>query len=240
MDDFIKHTKERDDNRSETRRLTDQHDVLVAANDNRLVSAPIDFGALPLRVLDSGCADGRWLFDLRATTNVRHEYFGTDVDEGLYPNKPPANMHFQDQSIHDAFPTEWQSSFDLVHQRLVMAAAPPMTMQSVIEKLSALIKPGGWLQLVEIDTDAVQGNGPALQTFLGSAQAMSAASGLGPNLAKDVASALRSAGLEHVEEKSVTVLHGAANQDETLRFKSTNSLCDAVPPLMMGMKSKNT
>ncbi|MCJ1247526.1 hypothetical protein MMC30_004740 [Trapelia coarctata] len=236
MDDFVKHTKDRDDNKSEKARLTDQHDVMMDAMGGKAIFVPIDLSKPGLRILDSGTADGRWLFGLRSTSPAKHEYVGIDIDEGLYPESAPEDMHFQNQSIREPFPAEWQGSFDLVHQRLVMAAAPPETVLSVVKRLAGLLKPGAWLQLVEVDTDSVPDNGPALRSFLNYAQQMSAASGMGPNLAKDLAGAMQKAGLQNVEQQSIDIMHGFKNKDESLKQKSIDSLCNAVPPLMQGVK----
>lgn len=232
----MKHTKDHDDNKSEKARLTDQHDVMMDAMGGKAIFVPIDLSKPGLRILDSGTADGRWLFDLRSTSQAKHEYVGTDIDEGLYPEPAPEDMHFQNQSIREPFPAEWQESFDIVHQRLVMAAAPPETVLSVVERLASLLKRGAWLQLVEVDTDSVPGNGPALKSFLSYAQQMSAASGMGSNLAKDLAGTMQKVGLQNVEQQSIEIMHGFKNEKTGLKQKSMDSLCNAVPPLMQGVK----
>lgn len=238
MEDFIKHTKNDDDNKWERERLSGQHDVMMAAMGNPIY-APLDLSKPGLRILDSGTADGCWLLHMRNLYPVKHEYVGTDIDEALYPHPAPEGTRFQNQSIHDAFPTNWAESFDLVHQRLVMAAAPPQTIAAVVSRLAGLLKPGAWMQLVEVDIDSVPENGPALKQFLHFAQSMSSFSGMGPNLAKELAGAMRDAGLAGVEERSVDILHGKSNPNPELKQKSTESLCGAVPPLVQGVKSES-
>jgi hypothetical protein len=127
MDDFVKHTKDRDGNRSEVQRLRDQHDTILNAmgGEDSLILPPIDLKKPGLRILDSGCADGAWLFDVRASASTPHEYFGTDIDDGLYPTEHPKDMHFQNHSFKETFPKELLGTCDFVHQRLVIAAAPP-------------------------------------------------------------------------------------------------------------------
>jgi hypothetical protein len=238
MEDFVKHTKDRDDNQSEKARLTDQHDVFIDAMNGKAILAPVDLTQPGLLVLDSGTADGRWLLHVSSMSPAPHTYVGTDIDEALYPNPAPEGMQFQNQSIREPFPSKWQGTFDLVHQRLVMAAAPPATVVSVVERLVGLLKPGGWLQLVEVDTDSVDENGPELKRFLSYAQQMSVIGGMGPNLAKELAATMREAGLQNVEEQSIDVMHGFRNKNEDLKTKSVNSLCNAVPPLMQGVQSE--
>ncbi|KAA8645302.1 hypothetical protein EYZ11_003679 [Aspergillus tanneri] len=236
MEEFVRHTKDRDDNMSEKARLIDQHDVFIDAMGDKAIFAPVDLTRPGLLILDSGTADGRWPLHIRSMSPVPHSYVGTDIDQSLYPDPAPEGMQFRNQSICEPFPSEWQGSFDLVHQRLVMAAAPPETVLSVVERLAGPLKPGGWLQLVEVDTDTVAENGPELKRFLSYAQQMSAVGGMGPNLAKELAATMRKAGLQNVAQQSIDVMYGFRNKDEVLKQKSINSLCNAVPPLMQGVR----
>ncbi|KAM0713932.1 hypothetical protein Q7P37_010895 [Cladosporium fusiforme] len=239
MDDFVKHTKDHDGNRSEVQRLRDQHDTILNAMGGKesLIHPPIDLTKPGLRILDSGCADGAWLFDVRSSAPASHTYFGTDIDDGLYPTSPPEDMHFQNHSIKETFPKELLGTCDLVHQRLVIAAAPPRSAAFVTEKLAELLKPDAWLQMIEADLESDDRNGPALHRFLTYAQRMSAACGLTPNPSKTLSHAMQAAGLESIERTTISLLHGAAQTDESLQTKSMSGLCDAVPPLLAGVKA---
>lgn len=240
MDDFVKHTKDHDGNLSEVQRLRDQHDTILNAMGGKesLILPPIDLAKPGLRILDSGCADGAWIFDVRSTAPAPHTYFGTDIDDGLYPKAYPDDVHFQNHSIKETFPKYLLGTCDLVHQRLVIAAAPPQTAAFVTEKLAELLKPGGWLQMIEADLESDDRNGPALHRFLTYAQRMSAACGLTPNPSKTLSNAMESAGLVDIERKSILLLHGAAQSDQGLQKKSMSGLCDAVPPLLAGVKGE--
>lgn len=113
----MEHTNAEDDRHlREQQRLEGQHEVMIY-HMGKALYAPVDLSKPGLRILDSGCANGRWLRDLKASSPAQHEYFGTDVDESLYPASPPEGMRFQNQSIKEEFPSEWRDSFDLIHQR---------------------------------------------------------------------------------------------------------------------------
>lgn len=251
MEGYVKFTKDRDNNQSEKARLAYQHEVILDAMGHRAVLAPVDLtGTRSLRILDSGAANGRWLLDLRRSLErdddagpgpggVRHEYVGTDVDASLYPPAPPPGVSFVDQSIRAPFPAAWRGTFDLVHQRLVMAAASPpqTTVASVTAALAGLLRPGGWLQLVELDNECAASNGPALRRLLRYHQQNSAAGGLGPNISVHLVGAMREAGLRDVEMRAVEVYYGALNGGgEELRAKSTRSLLDVVGPVLAQAK----
>lgn len=245
MEGYVKFTKDRDNNQSEKARLAYQHEVVLDAMGDRAVLAPVELTKTSLRILDSGAANGRWLLDLRRSLqqdsrpSIQHDYVGTDIDPSLYPSSPPLDVSFGNQSIREPFPAEWQGTFDLVHQRLVMAAASPpqTTVTSVTAALADLLRPGGWLQLVELDNDCVAENGPALRRLLQYHQQNSAAGGLGPNISVHLVSAMREAGLRNVEMRAVDVYYGALNKGgEELRMKSTRSLLDVVGPVLAQAK----
>ncbi|KAK1954555.1 hypothetical protein LY78DRAFT_593987 [Colletotrichum sublineola] len=243
MEGYVNYTKDHNNHKLELKRLADQHDVLLDAMRGQGLVAPIDLTQPQMRFLDSGAADGRWLLDLRRSFGngggSGHHYFGTDVNPSLFPSSPPADVCFRQQSILEPFPPEWRGTFHVVHQRLVMAVVkPPATsIDSVVEEFAGLLRPEGWLQLVELDNDCVPENGPALRRLLQYHQQNSAAGGLGPNLSVHLAGAMRNAGLRHVEVRRVDVLYGARNTGgRELKEKSTQSLSDVVGPVLAQAK----
>lgn len=56
-----------------------------------------------------------------------------------------------EQSVTDPWTREWDSSFDLVHQRLVLAACDSASSKRAVAALFSMVKPGGWIQLLECD-----------------------------------------------------------------------------------------
>lgn len=250
MEGYMQFTKGVDGNESEKARLAYQHEILLDAMGGRAVLAPLDFTKNRLRILDSGASNGRWLLDLRnaiqlnAQEKLQHEYIGTDIDSSLYPASPPPGISFQNQSIRSPFPSEWQGTFDLVHQRLVMAAAQPpdCTIASVTASLAGLVRPDGWLQLVELDNNCVSANGPALRQLLRYHQQNSAAGGLGANISEYLVDAMREAGLRNVEKRVVDVRYGAMREhidpEDELRVKSSRSLLDVVGPVLAQAKGR--
>lgn len=231
----MEHTKAQDDHQSEQQRLEGQHEVLLY-HMGKAIYATIDFSKPGLRILDSGCANGRWLRDLQASSPAKHEYIGTDVEDSLYPSPPPEGMHFQNQSIKEDFPSDWKNSFDLIHQRFVMAGAAPKTPMSVIENFTELLKPGGWMQLIEMNMTEIPENGPMLKQLMRMLNEMFAAIGTGANFAKDMKSMMEKAGLVDVEETEVLNAHGATIKDTSLMQKSIISPVSAVGPILQVFK----
>ena len=58
-----------------------------------------------------------------------------------------------------------RSSFDLVHQRLVLpfCGASNTPMQTCVNALVGLTRPGGWVQLVEADHTTKDADGPEIR-----------------------------------------------------------------------------
>lgn len=113
--------------------------------------APIDFIAPNLRVLDCGTADGYWLYDLSKDLDPSAALIGTDI--GSFPSDSftkPKNLTLSIHSYKDPWPESWQNSFDLVHMRFCVAGlADPAEAKLAIDRLISLVKPGGWIQLVD-------------------------------------------------------------------------------------------
>lgn len=233
----MEHTKAQDDHRSEQQRLEGQHEVMIY-HMGKAVFPPIDFSKPGLKILDSGCANGRWLRDLKANATAQHEYFGTDIDDSLYPSPAPEEMHFQNQSIQEDFPADWNNKFDFIHQRFVMAGASPETVESVVGRLGKMLKPGGSLQLIEMNTDPNPDNGPMMNQFMRMLQELFSAIGLGGNFALDIADHMKNLGLTNVQSEEIHVDHGVTIQDKSLLEKSIVSPCSAVAPIQAAFNSK--
>ncbi|KAI5887160.1 uncharacterized protein SCHCODRAFT_01175504 [Schizophyllum commune H4-8] len=96
-----------------------QHDMIIRAFDGRLITAPVDI--LPsTKVLDSATGTGIWT--LQASARYPDASFtGIDIESANFPVSPPPDTEFLVHSI-TALPEEWSSTFDLVHQRLLISS----------------------------------------------------------------------------------------------------------------------
>lgn len=182
---------------------------------------------------------GLWLRDVATTAGGSHRYFGTDIVPDLFPSQLPRNMTLQEQDFTKPWPPSWRSSFDLVHQRLGLAGAGSCPLQVVVKNLVELAKPGGWLELVELDLDVADGQGPALRDFLRLLKELFTLGGMGGNFAVKLRGLLEEAGLENVEERVVEIPAGARNTNPNLAARSINGVCGALEPLIAVAKSKS-
>lgn len=74
-------------------------------------------------------------------------------------------MTYQIQDINKPWPEDWHNNFDVVHQRLALAGAGPNA-QIALGSIARLVKPGGWIQLIEADNLLTDADGPAMRDFV--------------------------------------------------------------------------
>jgi SAM-dependent methyltransferase len=97
---------------------------------------------------------GLWIRDLQSSispNDFQHNYTGTDIEASYFPKDNPKNTRYQVQDITKPWPADWTAKFDLVHQRLALVV--PGNEESTLKVLRGyinLLKPGGWIQLVEV------------------------------------------------------------------------------------------
>ncbi|RYP77640.1 hypothetical protein DL771_001008 [Monosporascus sp. 5C6A] len=89
------------------------------------------------------------------------------IETSFVPEKLEPWLEIENQSMEQHFREEWTNSFDLVHMRSGLAAATECGPQKVVSNLATLVKPGGWIQLVEADWEDRAGCGPVLAELLG-------------------------------------------------------------------------
>jgi len=75
----------------------------------------------------------------------------TEANAVLMPSSLPPNMNLVRKSITEPWPAGFHQSFDVVSQRMTLEACDSNTAQAVACALFSLVKPGGWIQLLECD-----------------------------------------------------------------------------------------
>jgi SAM-dependent methyltransferase len=101
---------------------------------------------------------GFWLRDLaRQLPSKDLALFGVDIGSALFPapgaaaSGPQAQLRSHD--IRTPFPESWgwKDNFDVVHQRLLIWGIKASEWPVVISNLVDVLKPGGYIQLVEAE-----------------------------------------------------------------------------------------
>jgi hypothetical protein len=219
----------------ETSRLSNQHDV-IKDEAGGLVLAPLDLSSRTLRILDSATADGTWIRDLaQQYQDLPHEFIGTDIDASNWPKDAPPRQTYQNQDITKPWPAEWKESFDFVHQRLALAAGGPIQKQ-IVSNLGItisftgsrivqafanhepgdLVKPGGFIQLIEASNETLDTHGPAFRNFVTIIKSIYTVFHGSLNLIQDIPEWLKEAGFVDVQYRDIDTKLGARNPNPHL------------------------
>jgi hypothetical protein len=133
-------------------RLTRQHVFMRSSTGDVQIAPKVTANATELRVLDCGAADGTWLRDLADIyPSIKFSLHGVDIGSTLFPAESSIDLRAHNLTLPFPSAWGWDSSFDLVHQRLLVWGLKLAQWPQVLTNLKNIIKPGGYIQLVEIE-----------------------------------------------------------------------------------------
>lgn len=133
----------------EINRLDFQHYMLRYVLQGNYL-APLDTQDPFLSILDVGCGNGRWLYEM-AQQFPSATLFG--LDQAPLPATPfTASRYFKFVQHNVLQPLPFpDGSFTYVHQRLLVLAMPVKFWASEVAELIRVTRKGGWVELVESD-----------------------------------------------------------------------------------------
>jgi SAM-dependent methyltransferase len=212
------YTGPRSDN--EYNRLRLQHEFIKYFMNGKLLTAPLDKTSSSLRVLDSATGDGYWLSDLANELPQSTVLVGADIAPQHFLTKQelPANVTLINHNIFTQWPSEYRSSFDLVHQRFVLMACNDENSVTAIKYLFDCVKPGGWIQLHDGDMNTIE-EGPehaAMMRFREVARAGFTMMGFNPSPGPKLVNWLHEAGAVDVQEEVLTIKCGRRSPDASM------------------------
>lgn len=149
---------------------------------------------------------------------------GTDITNTRFP-ADTVGIQLEQRDSTEPWPEEWKSSFDLVHQRYGVQTGKDHP-QRLVSSLSELVKPGGWIQLVELDDTSTEPCGPFVHQW--NEQIRKIARTMDITMAwynGGLERMVREAGLTRVGTAVVPQLHGAADPDPDLSTETTDWFC---------------
>ncbi|CDS09983.1 hypothetical protein LRAMOSA02660 [Lichtheimia ramosa] len=169
----------------ESKRVSKQH-VLLKAGFGCNYDAPVrELLEKGILVLDAGCGIFRFAMpSLSAniglltisyvgpaawTTEMAKDYpnstfHGVDIAPRC-PTTPPPNCHFHTKNLVEEkpFPDE---HLDYIHQRLLVLGLPEANWDKVIAQHMQMLKPGGWIELVEVTFRVLSNGGPKVTKLM--------------------------------------------------------------------------
>ncbi|EJU06521.1 S-adenosyl-L-methionine-dependent methyltransferase [Dacryopinax primogenitus] len=155
------------------------------------------------KILDAGTGSGTWAIDMANSVPEGVEITGIDIEKKLFPSPVP-NARFLVQSSLD-LPKEWSSTFSLIHQRLMVCAFTEDAWNTNIAGFYRCLKPGGQIQLLEIDILRVMSDHlptPPLTTqWMKALHALCKARNIGPHAIVDVPDILKKVGFEDTQTR---------------------------------------
>lgn len=113
-----------------------------------------------------------WILDVVDQLPSCATFVGTDYTSKWFPPNIPKSVSFSIQPIEEPWPPSWASSFDFVYQSLALSSCSTELARVAVGRLFRLVKPGGWIQLVECDNCRLFGpdvisEHPAISRFVG-------------------------------------------------------------------------
>ncbi|CAG8649429.1 16779_t:CDS:2, partial [Dentiscutata erythropus] len=99
------------------------------------------------KILDVGCGAASWSFDM-ATTYPLINIIGIDISQQQATQIKPKNFTFVKANVLDGIPFK-DNTFDYIFQRNLMRAYTEQDWPRVVNELVRVLKPGGYLELME-------------------------------------------------------------------------------------------
>ncbi|KAF9967791.1 hypothetical protein BGZ70_008181 [Mortierella alpina] len=128
-------------------RLQLQHFILRYAMHGNYKS-PLDKSKVR-SILDVGCGPGTWTMEM-ANEFPDATITGIDMSAVFPTTVIPGNCCFVQHNVLDPLPFA-DNTFDFVYQRLLVTGLRPQDWIFVMSELERVTKPGGWIELVEVD-----------------------------------------------------------------------------------------
>jgi SAM-dependent methyltransferase len=187
----------------EDNRLDYQHHVLhLSLGGHFLAPLPSQLA----HVLDVGTGTGIWAAEM-ARLYPDAQVVGVDIGLGSFQADLPANCVLQFGNVLERLPFA-DETFDYTHQRFLVAAIPGARWPDVIQELVRVTRPGGWVELLEINNVFVN-PGPETMHLAGWIASVSQTLGFDAEAVPSIGRRLTAAGIQSVVTRDIVVPLGA-------------------------------
>ncbi|KAK2775225.1 UMTA methyltransferase [Colletotrichum kahawae] len=144
----------------EIERLQMMHYLFSIVFENSLIFPPI---TRPRRILECGFGTGDWAIEV-AQQHPSCEVVGIDICPHIWPDEAqtPPNLNLQVDDLNGRF-TFPSNHFDLVHSQMMAGGIHSNRWRDYLRDIHRVLRPGGWVQTVEIYFNAQSDNGTLTQ-----------------------------------------------------------------------------
>ncbi|KAF9059006.1 S-adenosyl-L-methionine-dependent methyltransferase [Rhodocollybia butyracea] len=180
-------------------------------------------------ILDSAAGTGIWLLDVSRKVHSNVSLTGIDISQRHFPTQYPQNVTFAVHTVTN-LPESWSSRFSLVNQRLIFGALTHEQWGMALSELYRILKPGGWIQLLESSPETSISSG-SMKRYADAFAAAFVNSGLVSNLTETLDQRLEHTGFVNVQKRT-TALPRLDSQDVDFEFKGQKRLIMASIPTL--------
>ncbi|KAF9059002.1 hypothetical protein BDP27DRAFT_1453577 [Rhodocollybia butyracea] len=145
------------------------------------------------------------------------------------PHPIPQNVTFAVHTVTN-LPESWSSKFSLVNQRLIFGALTHEQWGMALSELYRILKPGGWIQLLESGPETSISSG-SMKRYADAFATAFVNSGLVLNLTETLGQRLEHAGFVNIQKRT-TALPRLDSQDVDFEFKGQKRLIMASIPTL--------
>ncbi|KAG1809615.1 uncharacterized protein BJ212DRAFT_1279401 [Suillus subaureus] len=227
-------------NNSGHNRLEVQHEVLRNAFGGRIVFAPIELHAGD-KVLDNGAGSATWLLDCY-NANKEATFCGIDLKTNIFPELDDVQKKHINLGAGNILqlPNDWTNNFQLVNQRLLIAALSKENWNTVVEEIFRALAPGGWVQLVEASHCVA---GEATQRHFSMLQDLFVKRGLLLNCVEHIPNVLKHTGFDNITTQRLEISLGGGDDEDGMKAKARESFVGVykgmqTPVVKMGIRTE--
>ncbi|KAI8970863.1 S-adenosyl-L-methionine-dependent methyltransferase [Pilobolus umbonatus] len=213
----------------EAGRLQRQHWVLrytFQCNYHAPIAEQLEQG---IQVVDSGCGPATWTIEM-GETYPNSKFTGVDVSFVMPEDIRPDNVEYKLCNITKELPFE-DNSIDYFHQRLLVAGLTRTEYEAALQNAYRILKPGGYIELVEVNMGYCENAGPAMAKSQAESAAMMEGRGMIPNMGDHVHELLEEAGFENIQYEKKTVPVNHTNKAGELWWENLAGIARGLRPM---------
>lgn len=155
----------------------------------------------------------------------------------FFPKNHAAHTSYGVHDLSKEWPAEMHGKYDFVHQRLaLLGAGKETTPKKAVAYLGALVAPGGWIQLGELDVRKPASGGRAMEDAMTVIRGVFDTACSTNDFAYNMADYLREAGFEDARLQTYECLVGPRCKDPVMSQNSIDVMLESWEALLGAAK----